>query len=445
MRYPRVSTIDATFPRFSRRGPRSLGWPLWLNLSLAAVALLIFVVPSYDVNNTAFKAQNLLLLLVSALLLVRARHLRFPTNTVTTWLLVGVPVLLLLQFGSTIPYIAGLDHTKLSIRPELNTVLKQLRDPAAAWLVFVLLLGHYRVLSRRHFTSWAIKLFASAGLLALLIYYFFAPSWARINYSNPRGFLAGFEGPNSLGAAVALLMPFSLAAVVDARSKMDRLLNFASLGVLGILLLLSGSRGAVVALFASGTLAGFSALLFGHRASLKQWLFAPLAIVCVVAGLMLAPSGPVERLLSTDIGSLATDLSTSRRVVQLETAVKMFQQRPASGWGLGGYEVGYSAFNPGTVGSTTPHNALLLLGVQGGFLAVLALLGYYTLIAVLGMQVYLRRKDAWGIAALSFPLSLAFLDLFFPYSLTHDVGTIVAVLIVSLHLLGHQPKVKRCG
>lgn len=98
------------------------------------------------------------------------------------------------------------------------------------------------------------------------------------------------------------------------------------------------------------------------------------------------------------------------------------------------------SLNPGVLGSTTPHNALLLVAVQGGVLAVIALLGYYALLGLLAVQVYVRRKDAWGIVALSFPLCVALLDLFFPYSLTHDVGTVIALLVAALLLLGRSTR-----
>lgn len=428
-------------PRAPRRSSaRARAGPWWLRVALVLLALLLFVVPSYGAAGKLLKSQNLLPLLTAFLLVLRLKDLRFPRRSVTTTLLVALPLLLLLQGASTLLLAAGVGDPVQGLHATTTTVLKQIRDPLTAWLVFVLLLGHHRLLRRIGLTSRALSLMAFAGALALLLYYRLASAWAHEYYVNPRGFLAGFEGPNSLGAAVALAIPFGLAAVVRSRSVGRWLLNVVGLGVLGVLLLMSGSRGAVLALFAAGGTALVVALVLGHRASAKQWLVAPALALAVTALLVAAPSGPVARLLSTDLTGLATDLSTSRRVVQLESAVTLFGMRPLTGWGLGGYEAGYAYLNPSVLPSTTPHNAILLLAVQGGVVAVLALLVYYALLAFVGLQAYLRRRDAWGIAALAFPLCVTFLDLFFPYSLTHDVGTVAAVFTVSLYLLGREPE-----
>lgn len=336
MRPAKAPAAPPFVPRALRHHRNRLGWPRWLNLSLVLIVALMFVVPSYDASGTLFKSQNLLPLLALSLLLLRSPYLRIPTSGVATWLLLSVPVLLILQIAATLIFSAGIADAPMGIQPRLATVLKQLRDPLGAWLILVYLLGHLSLLARRDFTIRTTNLSAAAGALTLILYYVLAPDWSSANYVNPRGFLAGFEGPNSLGAAVALLIPFSLAAVIHSRSRFSRVVSIASTAVLGAMLVLSGSRGAIIALFASGGIALISALVLGQRATLRQWLIAPTVVICVVAASVIAPSGPVERLLSTDIGSLATDLSTSRRVAQLDAAVEMIKARPIFGWGLGG-------------------------------------------------------------------------------------------------------------
>lgn len=432
------TVVASCRPHRSRKATPGAAWPWWLQLSLLLLALLLFVVPSFGAAGKPFKSQNLLPVLATALLALRMQHLRFPRWSVTTSLLGALPLLLLLQGASGLLLAAGAGDPPPGLQVTTATVLKQLRDPLAAWLVLVILVGHHRLLQRIDFTQRAVQLMVFAGAVALLLYYRLASDWAGANYVNPRGFLAGFEGPNSLGAAVALIVPFGVAAVVRSRSVGGWLLNFAGLGVLGVLLLLSGSRGAVLALFAAGGIALVVALALGYQATAKQWLIAPVVALAVAALVVAAPSGPVARLLSTDVTNLATDLSTSRRIVQLETAVALFGMRPVTGWGIGGYEAGYTYLNPGVLPSTTPHNAILLVAVQGGAAAVLALLVYYALLALSGLQAYLRRRDAFGVAALAFPLCVVFLDLFFPYTLTHDVGAVAAVFAVSLHLHGRD-------
>lgn len=412
--------------------------PRWLNRTLLAIAVLLFVVPSYDSAGTLLKSQNLLPLLLALLLLLRAPHLRLPTDALAVVALLTLPLLIALQAIPTILVLSGLKDSYSLAGPSLPTVAKQLRDPLAAWLALLLLLGNHRQLVSGRLVAKLVAFSGMAGAAALLLHYVIAPMWAGANYVNPRGFLAGFEGPNSLGAGVALLIPFGVAWLVGATSKRGRLMALASLAVLGALLMLSGSRGAVVALVGSSALAVLLAAVLGKRASLKRYVLAPVLAAAVIAGLLLAPTGPITRLARTDLGSLATDLSTARRVIQLETALGLVTAHPLSGVGLGGFEEAYLALNPGVLGSTTPHNALLFIGAQAGLIGIFVLVAFYLVLAVLSIRAFSAIRNAWGMAALGFPANLVMLDLFFPYTFTHDVGVLVVILIAVVYVMGAE-------
>lgn len=407
----------------------------WLTRSLALLALLIFVVPSFDTSGDILKSQNLIPVFVAFLLLLRAPHLRFPKGATTVLLLVCVPTIVVLQAVPTLLVSLGIAEGFTLAGPDLNTIAKQVRDPIGAWLVLVLVMGHYRQFVRTSLARTVVAYTSAAGAIALLLNFVVAPDWAAANYSNPRGFLAGFEGPNSLGAATALLIPFGLAWLISAKRVRGRLLPATCLAVLGALLMLSGSRGAIVALLGSFAIAMPLSAILGRRASLKRYVFVPFVGALVLLALFLAPSGPVTRLLRTDVGSLATDLSTARRVVQLRAALNIVADRPIGGVGLGGFEAAYTAMNPGVVGSTTPHNALLHIGAQAGLAGVFVLVVFYIALVVLAVRAHSFATNIWGVAALGFPVNLVVLDLFFPYTFTHDVGTVIALLIGAVYAI----------
>lgn len=420
------------------------GLPGWLTLTISVLLLLVFVMPSFDSSDTIIKPQNLLPVLVAAMLCVRAGSLRFPAGTLTALLIICLPLMLLLQGAASVLTHLLPTAGALDIAARTDTVLKQLRDPLGAWLVLLLLLGHYRLLVGRNTATTALQVTLLAGAssaAALLVTYVIAPTWADNNYFNPRGFLAGFEGPNSMAAAAALLIPFGAAALFKSRGALLRIASLISLSGFVALLLLSGSRGALVSLAAAGFIAIGFAVLLARRVRLKQYILAPILLVVLAVAISITSPGPVDRLLRTDFGSLTTDLSTSRRVVQLETAAYIMKNRPLTGVGLGGFESAYTTLNAEAEATITPHNTILYVGSQGGILALFALLLYYGVIAVLASRAYLRRQDAWGVAALSFPLCLVFLDLFFPYSFSHDVGTVIVMLLTAIYSFSLRPEV----
>lgn len=414
---------------------KSRGAAKWLTQSLALLALLTFVVPSFDASGTLLKSQNLIPVLGASLLLLRAPQLRFPKGATTVLLLACVPTLIILQAIPTLLESLGIAAGYTLAGPDLNTIAKQVRDPLSAWLVLVLVIGHHRQFVGTSLARTVVAYASAAGAIALLLNFVVAPGWAAANYSNPRGFLAGFEGPNSLGAATALLIPFGLAWLISARRLQGRLLAATCLALLCALLMMSGSRGAIVALLGSFVIAVPLSAILGRRASLKRYVLVPSLAVVVLLAQFLAPSGPVTRLLRTDIGSLATDLSTARRVVQLRSALNIVLDRPLGGVGLGGFEAAYTAMNPGIARSTTPHNALLHVGAQAGLIGVFVLVAFYIALLALAIRAHTFTTNIWGVAAIGFPVNLVVLDLFFPYMFTHDVGTVVALLIGAVYAM----------
>jgi O-antigen ligase len=163
---------------------------------------------------------------------------------------------------------------------------------------------------------------------------------------------------------------------------------------------------------------------------------AMVAATLVLFAVLVVPNDPIERLLRTDFIAIDADPSTSRRATQLATALELASRNPLFGMGFGGYAFGYTALNEGVLPSTTPHNGPLHLAAQGGIVGLGALVAYYLVILLVAWQALRRRRDAWGIASVATATVLIVLDQFFPYLLTHDVGTVAALMLAAMVQMG---------
>lgn len=392
---------------------------------VVVIAGLLGFVPSFAVDAPWAKAQNLLFAYGLGLLLLGLRGVSLRRGDVLV--LLGVPALLLAQaMGALSAGVAG-DRGAW----DLATLLKQIRDPLTNWLVLLVLLTRPG-LTR---TMRSIKVFVAAvpiAALGALAVHAVAPSLPlSASFANPRGFIAGFEGPNSLGAAMALLLPLAAAWVVTSRTWHERLVASLAFGGASALLMLSGSRGALLALAVATAAAGMVAIVAtGHKGvRLRKLGGALLAAIAVVVAVTAIPNDPIERLARTDWLAVDVDPSTSRRALQLATAVDLATTHPWLGHGFGGYGAGYVAANPGIRPSTTPHNGILLLAAQGGVVGVAVLLAYYVAVSLALAGPLARRRDAWGVALAACAPLLLVSDQFFPYLVSHDVGTVAAVII----------------
>jgi hypothetical protein len=75
------------------------------------------------------------------------------------------------------------------------------------------------------------------------------------------------------------------------------------------------------------------------------------------------------------------------------------------------------------------------MAAQGGALGVAVLLGYYAVVGIALSVPAARRRDAWGIALAACAPLLLVSDQFFPYLLSHDVGTVAAIIIgLTIHV-----------
>lgn len=401
-----------------------------LAATILAIAGILTVGPFVLPSESALSAPNAIFAIVLVLMVSNLTRLRIPRLGLALLAVAFIPSLLIIELLPLTIVPIQVPFKELSF----TTVLKQLRDPATSWMLLVVLIGHSKAIRWQLLVTRTAYSFALLGAVTAGIYLFGKTQGVASVLANPRGFMAGFEGPNSLAAALALLLPLSITLLAGNSSTAGKIAAFLCVSIFSVMLFLTGSRGALVALL-SGLLVVILAILLdkSSRYSMHRaiWLFPLVTIVCAIA--ISIPGGPLARLVNTDWQNLTSDLTTSRRAIQLETAWQLFQERPVFGHGLGGFEIGYTHKHPGITTSTTPHNALMFAAVQGGVLGTSLLMAYYSLLMAIGWRAFTRLSAPWKYFGLYVPPAIIVLDLFFPYTRTYDTG-LLAVICLSILL-----------
>jgi putative inorganic carbon (HCO3(-)) transporter len=251
----------------------------------------------------------------------------------------------------------------LDAPPRLERFLRLLLPTAVVF-------GAYGIL--QHFTGW--NLFGGGGgALATL------ELGGRATYL-PRG---GFNHYQTYANVYFILfcLAFALAAGSSGRT---RTLRSAAAGLLGVVVLLSFTRGIWLALIAALGLFG--------------WIFARRALPAIgglTAGLvllaLLVPSNLRTRALSM------TDAESNiERLLLWETTWNMLRDRPLLGVGIGNYRGAQEAYVreevPLLMTRTHAHNVWLQAAAERGVLGMLALL--WVAAAVLGAAIRALRRLA---------------------------------------------------
>ena len=168
-------------------------------------------------------------------------------------------------------------------------------------------------------------------------------------------------GPNVLGRNMGLLVLASLHLVFNAR-RVPRVIGLAAAPVAALLVLLSGSRGAILALCF-----GVIVYLFVHRVN-RRVLVSLVAVAILGAVAVATRFGELALALFEDrvLILLFVDQFFSYRDVLFLEAIRAGLQSPILGLGLAGFE------EVGTYGGY-PHNMFLEAFAEGGLPGLLLL------------------------------------------------------------------------
>lgn len=190
-------------------------------------------------------------------------------------------------------------------------------------------------------------------------------SWVDIRVSAITTRVIGpFDNPNMFAGYLVALLPFPLAMVIHAQTRLPvRLANAALAGLLGLVLLFTFSRGAWLALLA----AGFVLAIY-----LQPRLFWALPPLLIIAPWVL-PEVVWQRLAS--IVNLE-DTSNMVRLHVWDSSLSMWLHNSWLGIGLGivPFAAVYPMFQYGIVPALHAHNLFLQVAVEGGTVALVAFL-----------------------------------------------------------------------
>ena len=263
------------------------------------------------------------------------------------------------------------------------TVLFQLL--ALAWLAFNLMRD--KATAERALLTLGI----ACVILALLQVFGVADS-ADPNSATARAATLGFH-PNHLARILVLGIVAIVGLLYVRTQKLARALLIAApfLIVLTVVLLQTGSRGAILAL-------GAALLTFAfRRGSLKQTVFNICGLLMLLALLTLAATN--SELMRSRFEETINEGDLARRELIYPTAWQMIKERPLLGWGpvTSIYELGTRLGHPEEE-TKNPHNLILYGLVTSGILGSLPL---FVGTALAAFAAWKSRHGAHGMLPLA--------------------------------------------
>lgn len=273
-------------------------------------------------------------------------------------------------------------------------------------LMVCLIMSYFLTVGLITSREWLVRCSSAAvisgvliSLYGLAIYFtgggYSSKAWldSEMFSSIGRRAVATLENPNMLGEYLILIIPIALGMLFGRGEGMRRISAFFSLGVLGVCLILTWSRGAWLGLI-------FGVLLFllmWNRRSI--WIiFAGIASLPLMMTVL--PSSIVSRF--TSIGNMA-DSSTSYRVHIWRATVNMIYDNAFSGIGVG--EGAWNKLYPlyafqGVETAPHSHNLYLQIWLEIGIVGLLAFLVFIFLIYQSGFSLFSKLSDSAFITSL---------------------------------------------
>lgn len=366
---PGTSGLAAPFPRIESR----FAWP-WSGVDWSfgyfCFLLYVFVISSYIVNI----GQPTMVLAILAVTMSGRDRWRFPAPM---YLLATFLITISLTFSSTQYH---------------SYVLQPLEDMLKVCTIFFV--GASVLDSRarvRFFMFYYLGVFAlfpvRGGLFNWFIYS--ATTQGRVGWNHL------FENPNDFAALMIFPLALTIAVFVGERKKLVRNTAFLGVAALPLVIFLTQSRGAILAL-AGGAFAYF---VLQGKGRVKT-----VVTIGAVAGIVFvfAPSGVWDRISSlksaTESGNLsqANDSHSAEQRFEIwKVAWKVHQAFPVTGVGWGGYPNAHSDFSRRAEfsylarGARDAHNTYFTLLAETGWIGFgswMAMIGVIVSAAIRAMQ-----------------------------------------------------------
>lgn len=268
-----------------------------------------------------------------------------------------------------------------------------------ALLMVCLILGYFLTVQLMNSREWLVRCSSSCIIAASLIslyglYLYFtgggysSGAWVddeMFSAINTRA-VSTLENPNMLGEYLILIIPIAVANFIGRGEGLRRFEAFFCIGVMGVCLILTWSRGAWLGLI-------FGILLFlfmWHRRSL--WLiFAGIASLPILPSIL--PASIVSRF--TSIGNLS-DSSTSYRMYIWRASVEMIEDNALTGIGIG--EGAWDRMYPmysylGVEAAPHSHNLFIQIWLELGIFGILAFVAFIFLLYQAAFTLFAKLSD----------------------------------------------------
>lgn len=246
-----------------------------------------------------------------------------------------------------------------------------------------------------------------------------------------------FENPNDYAALMIFPLGLCLATFVSERSKLIKRTSFVGIAAISMLIFMTQSRGAIVAL-GLGLFAYF--ILQGKGRAKTIVAIGAIAIVVFV----FAPSGVWSRLSSlksaTESGNLrdaGDSNSAAQRFEIWKVAWSVHRTFPITGVGWGAYPNAHSAYSRRTGieniarGARDSHNTYLTVLAETGWVGFLIWSSMIAAIVTAAIRAMQRIRPYFPMYAAQIKLLLLAL---FSYSMAAMFGSFAGVSFAYLHL-----------
>ncbi|MDF9407913.1 O-antigen ligase family protein [Pelotomaculum isophthalicicum JI] len=147
-------------------------------------------------------------------------------------------------------------------------------------------------------------------------------------------------------------------------------------------------------------LAGQALYSFAERKGLLQWIAAHRNVVLAVAALVIVAgctgAGVYVSGHSDAVKTLAGEIrlrNATERMYFFQDAMKMFKERPIIGWGGGGWQEAYRAYQSYLYNSNQVHGHYFQIMVEAGILGLLAILGIWASFLFVAHRLYHGARE----------------------------------------------------
>ena len=291
-------------------------------------------------------------------------------------------------------------------KSETRQALVLLAADMAFFFLAVQLFAAYGSVTLRAFGLTVLVLAGSLGLFAILQFV----SGARQIYGlldTPGNMLYGpYVNHNHFAGLIEMLIPVAVLYIAGRQGRFSfgawaLLVSGATIAVAS--LLLSGSRGGLLALAAEIVIAATALLAWGARTTERRRL-AMAAATAILAGVMLF-SWVDPGWVATRLGSVAyaegpwAEWAGFRKSLALDS-LRMWRDHPVLGVGLGNFEMAYPRYQsfPSDLWIDYAHNdyvqAVAETGLVGAVL-ILSALALFLRLAFRGCARSLQSQDDW--------------------------------------------------